>query len=69
MNLILIFNSLKLLLQKKLSGAKKAQWCKKNWTLIDANILFVGKEFPQKEKIFATLEKNTLEKRKDLIRF
>ena len=54
----------------KITAAKKAKWDGKLWTLLEANILFVGKEYPQAErKIFPKLESLILEKPNDLIRF
>ncbi len=54
----------------KITSAKKAQWSGKKWTLLDANVLFVGKEYPQAErKIFTKLENTIFEKPNDLIRF
>ena len=54
----------------KITSAKKAQWNDKSWTLLDANILYVGKDMPQADrKNFPRLENKILEKPSDLVRF
>lgn len=54
----------------KITSAKKALWSGKSWSLIDANVLFVGKDFPQAERsVFPKLESTVLEKPSDLVRF